>query len=227
MHDFRDVPGTTTLLADGRVLVAGGHGSGDRHDPASTGAEVYDPGTGQWTETGRMTAAHRSGHTAILLPNGQVLVAGGSAYPRTGAGPYPRSEAELYDPITGTWSKTSRMTLARSGHTATLLPDGTVLVVGGYGADGRTIRRAEVYDPATGTWARTRSMQLRGALATVFSRAASSSSAPRSSRLVPVEEYDPASRGGGAGPRVRSGLHQPGGRAAPRRSGTRPVRQRL
>ena len=161
MHDFRDFPGTTTLLADGRVLVAGGSGTGVRHDPASRGAEVYDPSTGQWTETGRMTTAHRSGHTATLLPNGEVLVAGGSAYQKPGRVPFPQDRAELYDPLTGTWRATGRMTVARSGHIATLLPDGTVLVVGGIGVNWKTVGRAEVYDPATGTWARTRRMQLR------------------------------------------------------------------
>jgi hypothetical protein len=200
MHDFRDYPGTATLLADGRVLVAGGHG-GDRQDPASRGAELYDPTTGQWTETGRMVHARRSGHTATLLPNGQVLVAGGSAYQGKGGGPFPRSDAEVYDPTTGTWAETGAMTVARSGQIATLLPDGTVLVVGGYGADFRPARGAEVYDPSTGTWAGTRSLpspkiSLTGIVgATVISngRVLVVGSTPRN-RVASVQEYDPASR---------------------------------
>ncbi len=196
MHDFRDSPGTTTLLADGRVLVAGGHGSGPRHDPAARSAELYDPTSGQWTETGRMVTAHLSGHTATLLPSGQVLVAGGRTYQKPGLAPFAQDRAELYDPLTGTWRATGRMTVARTGHLATLLPDGTVLVVGGIGANWKTVRRAEVYDPATGTWARTRSMQLRGALTSLVSGGrVLVVGRPSGSRVVPVEAYDPASRG--------------------------------
>ena len=195
MHQFRDFPGTTTLLTDGQVLVGGGHG-GDRHDPASRGAELYNPSTGQWIETGRMVTAHRSGHTATLLANGQVLVAGGSAYQGKGGGPYPRGDAELYDPTTGTWAETGAMTVARSSHIATLLPDGRVLVVGGYGANFKPVRRAEVYDPSTGTWARTRGTPSLSALAaTVLSNGrVLVLGRPPGSRATAVAEYDPVGR---------------------------------
>ena len=73
--------------------------------------------------TGSMATA-RCLHTATLLPNGKVLVAGGV----DGV----LSSAELYDPASGTWSATGSMGTARDYHTATLLPNGQVLVAGGY-----------------------------------------------------------------------------------------------
>jgi hypothetical protein len=87
-------------------------------------------------------------HTATLLPNGKVLVAGGDS----GSGEL--SSAELYDPATGTWSATGSLNTARSQHTATLLPNGKVLVAGGEGPGG-VLRSAELYDPISGTWSNT------------------------------------------------------------------------
>src|SRR5262245_62255781 len=81
---------------------------------------------GVWTNTGSMNAA-RSGHTATLLANGKVLVAGGQGVSAI------LPNAELYDPVTRTWTATGSMNAARSGHTATLLPNGKVLVAGGPG----------------------------------------------------------------------------------------------
>ena len=91
-------------------------------------------------------ANERSFHTATLLPNGQVLVAGG-----IGCCPPILASAELYDPATGMWTETDSMAIGRYGHTATLLPNGQVLVAAGVGA----YRRAEQYDPATGSWTAT------------------------------------------------------------------------
>jgi N-acetylneuraminic acid mutarotase len=126
------------LLSNGKVLVAGGW---DGNDYQAT-AELYDPDTGSWTITVSLSTA-RADHTATLLPNGQVLVAGGV----NGA---PLDQVELYDPTTGTWTVTDSLSTARFDHTATLLPNGQVLVAGG--ADGEFSDQVELYDPASGTW---------------------------------------------------------------------------
>src|SRR5438874_6164324 len=94
--------------------------------------------------TGSLAMARR-GHTATLLPNGKVLVAGGFI----GLIGSVRAGAELYDPASGTWSATGSLATARRGHTATLLPNGKVLVSGGFGAS--ILASAELYDPASGT----------------------------------------------------------------------------
>ena len=128
---------TATLLPNGKVLVAGG--------PLVPGtAEMYDPATGTWMTTGSPDA--RFAHTATLLPNGKVLVAGGFAGVAL-------SSAQLYDPATGTWTAAGSLNAARYDHTATLLPDGKVVVAGGnYNNTGGTLSSVEVYDPATGIW---------------------------------------------------------------------------
>jgi len=116
-----------TLLNNGKVLLTGGAGTfgGD----ATTTAELYDPITGSFTATNPMTSP-RSVHTATLLNNGQVLLAGGSSFFYGGAQINSLSSAELFDP-TGTFTATADMTAIRESHTATLLANGQVLVVGG------------------------------------------------------------------------------------------------
>jgi hypothetical protein len=82
--------GTATLLPDGKVLVAGGGGSGDR--AASASAALYNPLSGRWTETGSMHVPRGMGHSATLLPDGRVLVAGGD---QVALGHPPQTSAEL------------------------------------------------------------------------------------------------------------------------------------
>ena len=98
-------------------------------------AELFHPGTSDvnasWTSTGELNIG-RYDHTATLLPDGKVLVAGGRGSETCFK---PTSSAELYDPVSSTWSPTGSLNTARAGHTATLLQNGLVLVAGGY-ADG-------------------------------------------------------------------------------------------
>ena len=121
-------------------------------------AELFHPGTSDvnasWTSTGELNIG-RYNHTATLLPDGKVLVAGGTGSESCFK---PTSSAELYDPVSGTWSPTGSLNTARASHTATLLQNGLVLVAGGYAADGY-LNSAELYDPATGTWRPTASFK--------------------------------------------------------------------
>ena len=138
---------TATLLPDGKVLVAGGQSGSS---PLST-AELYDPASGTWSTTGSMTTA-RSYHTATVLPDGNVLVAGGQS------GSSSLSSAEIYNPSNGTWEDTGSMSIFRTYATATLLTNGKVLVTGGCsGVDCRYsfLASAELYDPVAHTWSTT------------------------------------------------------------------------
>jgi len=97
-----------------------------------------------WSLTGSLNTA-RTGHTATLLANGKVLVAGG------GNGGGPLNSAELYDPATGTWSSTGNLNTGRGGHIAVLLPNGKVLVAGGVNHTGSSINVINSgFDIATG-----------------------------------------------------------------------------
>ena len=133
------------LLNDGRVLVAGGFDD-DLRTLAS--AEIYDPATQTWDLAADMGEA-RSFPTASVLHDGRVLVTGGS---HTGAGTAAiRRTAEIYDPITNDWTPAGRFEVNRAGHSATVLRDGRVLVVGGAGP-ASTIAKAEMYDPGMNAW---------------------------------------------------------------------------
>jgi hypothetical protein len=166
MTQFRDFAMVAGLMFDGRVLVVGGHGSGEPKDPAMRSADLYDPASGQWTETGPVQSPHWGGHTVTPLHDGRVLVAGGFPLEPVNANPGPTSTAELFDPESGHWTKTGSMTVPRTGHLATLLQDGSVLVVSGdvtaagYVTGTGSTRKAEIFDPRTGTWTRTASMNL-------------------------------------------------------------------
>ncbi|HEY3663278.1 MAG TPA: kelch repeat-containing protein [Chthoniobacterales bacterium] len=103
-----------------------------------------------WEYTASLHDA-RLGHTATLLSDGRVLVAGGGG--STGL----LASAELYDPATQTWTLTGSLNTARSAHTATLLANGKVLVAGGFDSSG-ALASAELYDPMTGAWSTTGSL---------------------------------------------------------------------
>ena len=167
---------SATSLNNGKVLVVGGLGDMDEGFPVLASAELYDPANGMWTATGSMNHA-RFHHTATLLADGKVLVVGGLASPSklgprgfgfpnakelasdglaalsSGSSVTPSSVtvAELYDPATGKWTETGALNTVRFADTATLLPNGKVLLTGNAEfLDGRY--SAEIYDPAAGYW---------------------------------------------------------------------------
>ncbi len=157
---------TATLLADGRVLIAGGDmidatGGNPVLFKTLSSAEIYDPGTGTFTPTGNMTTPRGYQFTATLLPDGKVLIAGGGvSNPATGSLANPTlASAELYDPDTGTFSATGNLTTARASHTATLLNNGMVLIAGGLQLPANVfLASAELYDPSTGIFTATGNM---------------------------------------------------------------------
>ena len=134
---------TATLLPNGMVLVAGGF---DRTSTASASAELYDPASETWTVTGNLNTA-RALHTATLLPSGMCLVAGGHDGPTFAPSFEVLSSAELYDPASGTWTVTGSLNTARYLHTATLLPNGMVLVAAGENSSFSADASAELYTP--------------------------------------------------------------------------------
>lgn len=186
-----------TLLQDGRVLITGGYVRSATEQTLTKSAELYDPASGVFTPVGDMGAA-RAGHSATLLPNGEVLITGGgiadaevfdpatNSFTSTGSasskwvstatllthgrvlitgeetadGSAPAA-SELYDPATGKFTPTGTMSKLRSGYTATLLPDGTVLIAGGAvqiaGSTPGTydeipVTTTEIYNPTTGSF---------------------------------------------------------------------------
>jgi hypothetical protein len=150
---------TATLLTDGRVLVIGGSTNGFP-EAATASAEIYDPATGSFTATGSTTVP-RQEHTATLLSDGRVLIVAGY----TGDFRVGQRSAEIYDPTTGTFTNApTQLTTGRGHHTATTLPDGRVLIAGGFTEfPGPGVDSAEIYDPATGTFTPTGAMHdLRG-----------------------------------------------------------------
>jgi N-acetylneuraminic acid mutarotase len=140
---------TATLLPSGEVVVAGGQNLTNSLQTS----ETLSPSSGEWIPTSPMPI-ERTRHTTTLLRSGKVLVAGGWD------GVFFLNSAKLYTPKPPTsqeWASTNLLTDARAGHSATLLPSGKVLVVGGENADG-SLRTAELYDPTSNTWSRTGSL---------------------------------------------------------------------
>jgi N-acetylneuraminic acid mutarotase len=136
-------PISTALLAVVAVLIAT--------------VPAWAQNSGTWAHTGTLNFP-RIGHTATLLANGQVLVAGGEDSQGNHI-----AAAELYNPATGTWTVTGSLATPRIDHTATLLPNGEVLVAGGVGTT--YTASAELYSPLTGRWTATGSMTVPRAFA--------------------------------------------------------------
>jgi hypothetical protein len=145
---------TATLLNNGMVLMAGGENGGYS---ILASAELYDPVTRSFAVTGDLNTA-RAWQTASLLNNGQVLIAGGGAPSGTFGTTIPLASAELYDPTTGGFTSTASMSTSRSSHTATVLNNGKVLIIGGLDSNSDVLSSAELFDPAAGTFAPTGSL---------------------------------------------------------------------
>ena len=127
----------TTLLLNGRVLIAGGS--------PDNATELYDPQTGTWSLTGSLSAPRYGWSTTTLLPDGRVLLAGGLS-----PGGQAMSQLEVFDPQSGTWATFGELRDGRYLHTATLLPNGQVLFTGGQGNHG--VAAEELYVPVAGRW---------------------------------------------------------------------------
>ena len=142
---------TATLLSDGRVLVLGGRGS----DALSTlgSCELFDPKKNRWSKCAPL-GVPRSHHAATLLQDGRVLVTGGTTHESVdGKNRFVAlASVEVYDAKKNAWTALAPMTDARNGHTATLLNDGTVLVVGGAREQRVHLATVERFDPKTNTW---------------------------------------------------------------------------
>lgn len=137
---------SATLLSTGRVLIAGGLAG----TAGLASAELYDPATETFSLTGSL-AANRFGHTATRLGTGEVLIVGGQSTSMVNGvlTTVDIATSELYDPATGTFLPADALAQSRSGHTATLLDNGTVLIAGGVNAAAGALDSAELYDPAT------------------------------------------------------------------------------
>jgi N-acetylneuraminic acid mutarotase len=168
---LKRLSGTATLLPEGDVLLVGGIDYGENwaseYKGTLSSSEIYDPATDTWT-TGASMLHSRWGQTATLMPSGEVLVAGGATETGAASTEAPGfSSAELFDPETDSWTAAASMIVGRRSHTATLLPDGDLLVTGGWGDFAASpssfyvlcgvggcqgSSNAELYEPSRNTW---------------------------------------------------------------------------
>ncbi|MEA2371887.1 MAG: hypothetical protein QOH12_2281 [Solirubrobacteraceae bacterium] len=149
LHVARMLAGTVSL-PDGRILLTGGFG----YPGMLASAEIYEPTRGNWV-TAAPLVSPRFGHTATLLGNGRVLVAGGANLTAQYL-----DAAEVYDPPTNTWAIVAPMTQPRAFGTATRLADGRVLVAGGRNTSKAVaLASTELFDPQTATWTPAASMR--------------------------------------------------------------------
>ncbi len=131
---------TATLLNDGQVLIVGGNCNFENLR-CSPEAETFDPISKSFALTGPMKET-RSLHSAVLLPDGRVLISGGVSQSQL------RSSAEVYDPATRSFGPLLAMKKQRYHHNSILLPNGKVLIVGGINGN----NPPEIFDPATNSF---------------------------------------------------------------------------
>lgn len=154
----RCVP-SATLLDSGKVLVAGGLKRVSRPAIGLKSAEIFNPKTWTFSAVGSMKVG-RFFHTGVLLKNGQVLIVGGrNSLTVLGRMGYPPlNDAELFNPVTQTFTETGKSQFAHCCHSARLLRDGRVLVIGDNMVYYKRLRssfyasREEIYNPATGSF---------------------------------------------------------------------------
>ncbi len=180
---------TATRLPDGTVLIAGGQSSINAPLSYTNTTAIFNP-TDNSLRAGASFSGSRGAHTATLLNNGMVLIAGGRYYSLATA--Y-RTSVQLYDPVTENWSDGAALTTGVAYHSASLQPNGDLLVCGGY--NGAALSSCERYDPDLNTWSSAASFnQARYFLAVALLPSGSlvavggtDGSAPRFS----VERFDP------------------------------------
>jgi hypothetical protein len=132
---------TAAVLPGGKVLVVGGDTYEGANGTTLASAELYDMGSGAFTSTGSLHWG-RLGHTMTALPNGKVLVAGGNVFRYY---KLPDQTTEIYDPATGAFADGPLMITARASFTATLLPNGRVLMAAGSPGPDKKTATAELY----------------------------------------------------------------------------------
>jgi len=130
-------------LNDGEVIAIGGY--------KKKSCEIFNTITNSWKYTDSLETLKYFGDTATLLNDGRILVAGGYYFDQSNLQNIYFNISEIYNPATKTWSLTDSLEEGRSGHTATLLKDGRVLVTGGRG-NGNHLNSSEIYDPITNQW---------------------------------------------------------------------------
>nr|WP_295901924.1 kelch repeat-containing protein [uncultured Bdellovibrio sp.] len=154
---------TATTLQNGKILLAGG--ATDANNSLTTvalsSAEIYDPELGTWSQAASLSQG-RLNHTATALQDGKVLIVGGAI--NNGASTTCLNTSALYDPASNTWSAAASLATGRCYHSATLLSDGRVMVIGGRTENSvalgisNYLSSAEIYNPATNTWTAAASM---------------------------------------------------------------------
>jgi hypothetical protein len=134
------------MLADGRVLVAGGFGvDAQNNQIALSSVEIFDPVTNAVSAAANLNTA-RGRHSATVVLDGLVVVAGGSN------GQADLNSIEIYTPATDAWAvSAATLSVAREGHVATLLPKNNSVLVSGGSSNGTALQSAEIFRPWTGT----------------------------------------------------------------------------